>query len=157
MSVELPPVSLRDASADDLSWIAAQEVEIFGPAAWSLSLLEDDFRFGGKRYRIAERGSDRVGYAVYGYDGDVFHLMNLAVTPAHRRLGTAHLLMEDFLAEAQALGERETWLEVAVTNDEAVTLYRKFGFEDVRLRPRYYQPGDIDGIVMRRRSAPPHG
>jgi ribosomal-protein-alanine N-acetyltransferase len=43
------------------------------------------------------------------------------------------------------------WLEVAVTNSAAIALYREFGFEDVRVRRRYYQPEDIDALVMRAR------
>jgi len=91
-----------------------------------------------------------VGYAVYGYDGDAFSLMNIAVVPSARRSGVGRALMEDFLAEARAQGAREAWLEVSVENPGALALYRAYGFEDVRIRPRYYQPENEDALVMRR-------
>jgi len=143
-------IELRDLTEADLPWVASQEIEIFGPAAWSASLIRDDFEYGGKRYRGASLDGELVAYSVYGYDGDAFHLMNLAVVPAARRRGVARVLLEDFLAEARAEGAPDAWLEVSVDNTAALALYREYGFEDVRIRPRYYQPEDVDGLVMRK-------
>jgi len=141
---------LRDLAEADLAWVAEQEQVIFGDAAWSPGLIRDDFAFGGKRYRGAEIDGELVGYAVYGYDGDAFSLMNIAAVPSARRQGIGRALMEDFLAEAGREGAREVWLEVSVENPAALALYRRYGFEDVRIRPRYYQPEDHDALVMRR-------
>jgi len=136
-------------SEDELVWMAEREREIFGAAAWSLGLIQDDFRYGGKKYRVVEVGGEPIAYAVYGYDGDAFHLMNIAVAPQARGAGHGRVLMDDFLAEARAEHAHDAWLEVAVTNTAALALYRAYGFEDVRVRPRYYQPEDVDAIVMR--------
>lgn len=133
----------------ELAWMAEREAEIFGAAAWSLALIREDFRYGGKRYRVVEAEGVPVAYAVYGYDGDAFHLMNIAVSPQSRGTGLGKILMEDFLAEARAERAREAWLEVAVTNTPALALYRSYGFQDVRVRPRYYQPENVDALVMR--------
>ena len=70
--------------------------------------------------------------------------------PAHRRAGLGRLLFDEFLAEAQRLGAADVWLEVAVDNEAARAMYESYGFEQVRMRPRYYQPGDIDAVVMRK-------
>jgi len=129
--------------------MAQQEREIFGPAAWSQALIAEDYRYGGKRYRVVEVDGELVAYAVYGYDGDAFHLMNIAVTTQSRGEGHGRVLMEDFLTQARAERAREAWLEVAVTNVPALALYRAHGFKDVRIRTRYYQPEDVDAIVMR--------
>ncbi len=80
--------------------------------------------------------------------------MNLAVVPSARGQGLGRALMDDFLAEATRLGVDEACLEVAVTNEAALGLYRAYGFDDVRTRPRYYQPEDVDGVVMRLRLVP---
>jgi ribosomal-protein-alanine N-acetyltransferase len=149
--IEPRVIELRDLTEADLPWVTSQEVEIFGPAAWSASLIRDDFAFGGKRYRGAVVDGELVAYAIFGYDGDAFHLMNLAVVPGARRLGVARALMDDFLAEARSEGAPDAWLEVSVENEGALALYRDYGFEDVRIRPRYYQPEDVDGLVMRKR------
>ena len=141
---------LRDLTEADLEWVAQQEREIFGAAAWSPTLIREDFRYGFHRYRGAEVDGALAAYAIYGYDGDAFHLMNLAVMPGVRRTGVGRALMDDFLAEASREGAPDVWLEVAVDNAAALALYRAYGFEDVRVRKRYYQPGDIDAVVMKR-------
>ena len=48
----------------------------------------------------------------------------------------------------------DAWLEVAVTNEEALGLYSSLGFETVRTRRKYYQPGGIDALVMRKHLRP---
>ncbi len=141
---------LRDLSESDLDWLAEQEQVIFGPAAWSAGLIREDWRYGTNRYRGVEVEGDLAAYAIYGFEGDVFHLMNIAVVPAHRREGLARVLMDDFLAEARAFGTPDAWLEVAVDNESARALYEAYGFELVRVRRKYYQPGGIDALVMRR-------
>ena len=146
--------SVRDLTAEDLEWVADQEREIFGASAWSPELIAADFASGLRRYRGLAIDGALAGYAVYGFDGDAFHLMNIAVASEARGEGRSHLLMDDFLSEARRLGTEEAWLEVAVTNEAALALYRSYGFEDVRVRPRYYQPEGVDALVMRVRVTP---
>lgn len=144
---------LRDLQERDLEWLAEQELVIFGSAAWSQGLIREDWRYGSKRYRGAEIGGELAAYAIYGFEGDAFHLMNLAVTPDYRRRGLAKVLMDDFVAEARSHGAADAWLEVAVDNEAALALYRAYGFELVRVRRKYYQPAGIDALVMRRELA----
>ncbi len=40
-------------------------------------------------------------------------------------------------------------LEVRVDNTRAQKLYERFGFEPIGFRRAYYQPGNIDALVMR--------
>lgn len=142
-------VTLRDLDERDLDWVVAQEQSIFGAGAWSPALIRDDYRYGSKRYRGAMVDGELVGWAIYGFDGDAFHLMNIAVDPERRREGIGTVLMEGFLEDARSLGAHAAWLEVAVTNEAAIAMYRAYGFDDVRIRRRYYQPGDVDAVVMR--------
>jgi ribosomal-protein-alanine N-acetyltransferase len=144
---------LRDLREGDLEWLAEQERVIFGPAAWSAGLIREDWRYGTNRYRGMEADGQLVGYAIYGFEGDAFHLMNIAVSPEHRRAGVARALMDDFMAEAAAFGAPDAWLEVAVDNDAARALYEAYGFEVVRVRHKYYQPGGVDALVMRKELA----
>ena len=141
---------LRDLEPDELAWVAARERDIFGPAAWSHDLIAQDFAAGGRRYRGIVEAGELVGYAVYGFDGDAFSLMNLAVVDEARGRGLGRAAMADLLAEARRLGVPDVWLEVAVTNDAAIALYRAHGFTEVRVRKRYYQPEGVDALVMRR-------
>lgn len=145
---------LRDLTDADLETLARAEERIFGAAAWSLALIREDYRWGSNRYRGVEIDGELAAYAVYGFEGDAFHLLNVAVLPEYRRRGLARLLIDEFLAEAHRLGAADVWLEVAVTNDAARALYEAYGFEQVRVRRRYYQPGDIDALVLRKTMRP---
>lgn len=40
-------------------------------------------------------------------------------------------------------------LEVRVDNTRAQKLYERFGFEPIGFRRGYYQPGNVDALVMR--------
>lgn len=140
---------LRDLVETDLPWMAGAERDIFGNSAWSESLIREDWRYGQGRYRGVEVDGELVGYSVYGFDGDAFHLMNLAVIEDFRGRGLARVLVDDFLAEARRLRAPDAWLEVAVDNAAALALYRAYGFELVRVRKKYYQPEGTDALVMR--------
>ncbi|WP_062463110.1 ribosomal protein S18-alanine N-acetyltransferase [Demequina soli] len=144
-----PAWTIRDLTAEDLGWMAAQEERMFGASAWSRELIQHDYLYGLTRYRGLSLEGELVGYSVYGYDGDAFHLLNIAVVPDARGRGLGRALMDDFMAAAREEKAPDAWLEVAVDNVPALALYRSYGFEDVRIRRKYYQPEGIDALVMR--------
>ena len=57
--------------------------------------------------------------------------------------------MQTLLAEARRRGASEAFLEVRADNPGAQQLYRAFGFEGIAIRPHYYQPDDVDALIMR--------
>jgi len=57
-----------------------------------------------------------------------------------RRLGT--VLLYDLVRTALARGAAHLTLEVAVGNEPAIALYRRFGLAPVGVRPNYYRDGD---------------
>lgn len=142
---------VRDLTEADLDRVAQLEREVFGVSAWSPRLIAEEFKYGFSRWRGVDLDGSLSAYAVYGFDGDAFHLMNLVVDPTVRGTGLGRALMADLLTEARNLKVPEVWLEVAVTNVAALALYRAHGFEDVRVRKKYYQPEGLDAQVMRLR------
>jgi [ribosomal protein S18]-alanine N-acetyltransferase len=149
--------TMREATLDDLDWIAEQEVAVFGSGAWSRDSIAADLsapethRIWSRRYIVAEVDGERAGYAVFGFESDVFSLLNLVVVPEARRRGVGDFLLDRFFDDARTLRLPAVELEVATDNAPALALYRSHGFEEVRIRRRYYQPGDRDAVVMRRR------
>ena len=61
-----------------------------------------------------------------------------------RRIGT--VLLYDLVHTALARGSAHLTLEVAVGNEPAIALYRRFGLAPVGVRPNYYHDGDA--LVM---------
>lgn len=93
--------------------------------------------------------------AVLGYIGsqtvlDESDMMNVAVSPAHRRKGIAEALV---LALADALREKgsvKLTLEVRASNVPAITLYEKLDFKPIGLRKNYYRNPKEDALIMQK-------
>ena len=79
------------------------------------------------------------------------HIVSVAVLPDYRRRGVGFELMRrtiDSLREVY--GCDEAYLEVRVSNEPAINLYRKLGFAIVATHRAYYVDGE-DAYVMARR------
>ena len=93
--------------------------------------------------------------AVLGYIGsqtvlDESDMMNVAVSPAHRRKGIAEALV---LALADALREKgsvKLTLEVRASNAPAITLYEKLDFKPIGLRKNYYRNPKEDALILQK-------
>jgi len=100
---------------------------------------------------VASQGADGeerlAGFLCRWLVTDECHILNVAVHPQMRRKGIAERMMSNALAEAIARKALVVSLEVRRSNLAARSLYRKFDFEERRLRRNYYGPGE-DAIVM---------
>ena len=74
--------------------------------------------------------------------------------PGAQGRGIGSLLLQALVDRAVRCGARSLLLEVRADNVAAIGLYRRHGFEQIAVRRRYYQPGDIDALVMRLRPVP---
>ena len=131
----------------DLPSVLRIEAEVFDEA-WSRRLFEDELAQRTSRaYRAAWIGAELVGYAGQMSVDDEAHVNNIAVAPAWagRRLGT--VLMADLVRTALSRGSAHLTLEVAVGNEPAQALYRRFGMAPVGVRPNYYAEGG-DALIM---------
>jgi len=76
------------------------------------------------------------------------HITILAVHPEYQGQGFGQALLHALLIVAQQ--QRLEWatLEVRVSNQVALSLYQKFGFQEVGRRRRYYPDTGEDGLVL---------
>jgi ribosomal-protein-alanine N-acetyltransferase len=90
-----------------------------------------------------------VGLSSIGLSGLVKkgHVVSVAVLPEHRRKGIGQALVTQAMEGMRKYNAKQCYLEVRVTNQEAVTLYKKLGFEVVRTIHSYYADGE-DALVM---------
>jgi ribosomal-protein-alanine N-acetyltransferase len=75
------------------------------------------------------------------------HVVSIAVLPQGRRKGVAKALINRALEGMRYYKAKQCFLEVRVTNDVAVSLYKKLGFEITRTLSGYYSDGE-DAYVM---------
>ena len=94
-----------------------------------------------------------VGYLIYQQVIDEIEILNMATAKNQQNHGYASALLEHFMLEARARDVQQVYLEVAKDNDAALTLYRKFLFQQTGLRTNYYQrdTGRCDAILMARK------
>jgi ribosomal-protein-alanine N-acetyltransferase len=93
-----------------------------------------------------------AGLASLGLTGMVKkgHVVSIAVMPEHRRKGVADALMTTAMEGMRKYNAKQCYLEVRVTNEAAVGLYKKLGFEISRTVRGYYADGE-DAYVMSRK------
>jgi ribosomal-protein-alanine N-acetyltransferase len=76
------------------------------------------------------------------------HVATIAVRPDARGRRVGDALLRWCIEEARAAGCERMLLEVRVSNFVAQNLYRKYGFEVIGRRPRYYTDNHEDALVM---------
>jgi ribosomal-protein-alanine N-acetyltransferase len=89
-----------------------------------------------------------IGMIVVWFIIDEAHIATLAVHPEHRGKGIATRLLSTALEQALEKGMQVATLEVRAQNTAAQEIYRRFGFEIVGHRPRYYRDNNEDAIIM---------
>ncbi|MGA6155807.1 ribosomal protein S18-alanine N-acetyltransferase [Stenotrophomonas sp. NPDC087984] len=147
-------VTLREMRWWDLDRVMELEEELFPEDAWSRGMFWSELahargRDTTRHYVVAESGPRLVGYAglaVFDRTGDV---QTIAAARDHWGTGLGARLLTDLLTAATAFECREVLLEVRVDNARAQRLYERFGFEPIGIRRGYYQPGNVDALVMR--------
>ena len=87
-----------------------------------------------------------IGYLEYSLIYDRIEIDNFSVLEEYRNKGIGTKLMSYLVSLAISLRVVNITLEVRVSNNIAINLYKKFGFREVALRKYYY--GDEDGILM---------
>jgi len=79
---------------------------------------------------------------------DEAHIATIAVHPELRNRGIAQNLLATAIKASIHKGMRKATLEVRANNTIAQRLYRRFRFEVVGQRPRYYRDNQEDALIM---------
>jgi len=141
-------IHIRDAIDRDLPRIIEIERLAF-PAPWTLASFQRELTLPFSRIVLAVPGDGAsvAGFLCRWLIADECHVLNIAVHPDSRRLGIGSVLLSEAISEAKSTRANVITLEVRRSNLAARQLYRKFEFEERRLRRHYYGPGE-DAIVM---------
>jgi ribosomal-protein-alanine N-acetyltransferase len=95
-----------------------------------------------------ERPELIVGFIGVWMMPDEAHIVTIATRESHRRRGIGEALVIAAIEMAQARGQPLVTLEVRVSNDAALALYAKYGFQEVGRRPRYYSDNHEDAFIL---------
>ena len=144
-------MTLRAATGEDLAAIMALERASFPTDAWSEAMMREELASPHGWYVVDEEAGRLLGYAGLravksAKDADV---QTIAIAEAARGRGRGRTLLRALLDEAARRSVAEVFLEVRADNPVAQALYASEGFLEIGRKARYYQPDDVDAVVMK--------
>ncbi len=141
-------ITIRTMTIDDIDQVLEVEHASFA-TPWTRVAFENEIlnnRFA--TYFIAEDGEKVVGYSGVWIIIDEAHITNIAVLPDYRGLKLGEMLLRQLVLHAQACRSKTMTLEVRVSNEVAMNLYEKLGFQRGGTRKGYYTDNQEDAYVM---------
>ena len=141
----------RELTWTDIPDLVRLETEAFPDDAWSEASWWGELAGRPRRdYLVVERDGELAAYGGIDHGGQVADLMTIAVAPGHRGTGIGGDLLTELETRAATGGAEALMLEVRADNEPARTLYDRRGYDVLTVRRGYYQPGNVDALVMRK-------
>ena len=97
---------------------------------------------------IPADGPPLLGFACVWHILEEAHITVLAAHPDYPRQGLGQVLLLTLLQRARDRGLHHATLEVRASNQPAIALYEKFGFQLAGRRKRYYPDTGEDALIF---------
>lgn len=143
-------ITVRVMTLDDVPAVHEIEEQSFS-IPWSKKAFQESLGYSHAVFLVAETGDSIAGYCgMYQVfqEGDI---INVAVAPGFRGKGIGGKLMEGIICAAIERDILDLTLEVRESNETAIHLYTKYGFENVGIRKNFYEQPRENAIIMWKR------
>ena len=114
---------------------------------WNEKILKDEFYNENSEYFVICEDEIVCGFAGLWFNIDEAHIMNIAVRKDFRKNGIGSELLNFLIDEAKSKKKMCITLEVRDDNIPAIELYKKFNFDILGRRKKYYNNVN-DAIIM---------
>lgn len=116
---------------------------------WTKSILSDCIQVGYSCW-VYKQNYEIQAYCVLSSGAGEAHILTLCVRKEYQGQGLGQLLLQHLIDVAKDHRAEVLLLEVRPSNQNAVHLYHKFGFNEVGTRPGYYpaKEGREDALIM---------
>ncbi len=138
-------ISITLATENDISPIAEIEKVCFS-TPWSENSILESMNAKTVFY-VARKSNSVAGYMGVSIIAGEGYVTNVAVLPKFRRQGIGEKLLSSVIKNHKDELDFIS-LEVRVSNDAAISLYKKMGFEIVGTRKRFYEHPTEDALIM---------
>lgn len=143
--------TLRPMTESDIDSVHSLE-STTNPHPWTPGIIRNCLTSGNQCW-LLEKDGELAGYTVTMFAVGEGHLLNIAIAPTFQRQGLGSRLMAFLADDLAQLGAEVIFLEVRVSNRQAIELYLKNDFTEVGRRKNYYpkaktQGGREDALVM---------
>lgn len=157
---------VRQLDAADVEELTPLEAELFPLDRWDERMMREELshpewrQYWGVAEQVsgvesggeaaeAETGAEQetgalIAYAGLQYSPHIADVQTIGVVPEHSGRGVARYLMWLMESRARDWGATHMMLEVRASNERAIDLYQRNGFEEIARRRGYY-PGGAPG------------
>lgn len=139
-------MEIKEMKVADLDFIA-ENLERDYDDFWNYNLLKRDLESNISHYVCAKQDGIVVGFGGIWTIVDTVHIANIVVKKDMRKMGIGSSILQELIKICKVLNMKEITLEVNEHNKAAINLYKKFGFEQVGLRKKYYSNTD-NALIM---------
>ena len=139
-------IKILPMTLDDLEGIKTELEEKYDKF-WTYGILKSEIANINSRYIVAKDKDGIIGFAGIRIILDEAHLMNIVVKKEKRGKKIGKLLLENLIKISKDVKAKSITLEVNMKNEVAINLYKKFEFNEVGIRKKYYNNVD-DALIM---------
>lgn len=140
---------IRNMTAEDIPAVVEIEKECFS-LPWSEKSFAESIAREDTIFLVCEENTDIItGYIGMYLSFDEASITNVAVASQFRKKGCGEQLVIAAKEAAKAAGADSIFLEVRVSNEAAISLYKKQGFENLGIRKKLYEHPVEDAIIMK--------
>lgn len=141
-------IILRDMTEDDIEQVLEIESQSFS-TPWTRNAFLIELRENMlAQYIVAQVDEKVVGYAGIWKILNEGHITNIAVLKDYRGKGIGNVLIEGLIWYCSKNNLDSMTLEVRESNTVAQNLYKKYGFVNSGIRPKYYGDNGENAIIM---------
>jgi ribosomal-protein-alanine N-acetyltransferase len=140
-------IKIRKMDLSDIPFVYNEELKIFGKSLGEKTLYNEVLYNDMSRYFIALVDNKRAGYVGSWLTIPNAEILNLFVSEKYRGLGIGKMLLFNVLEVCKAENIQQLTLEVRVSNEYALRMYKDLGFTVSHVRKNYYKNND-DAYLM---------
>ena len=131
---------------DDLKEAYKIECEV-NPSPWKYETFLSSFEVGHKGL-ICKHDSKIIGFIIFSPINPEAHILSISVTKKIQSKGVGALLLQSMLNQCAAMNYKKIFLEVRISNLQAINFYQKFGFSKDAIRDNYYTDNSEDALLI---------
>ena len=139
-------MQITNMNLSDLEQISSN-LQIEFDEFWNSNILKNAFQNPNNIVLVAKENEIIVGFSVINIILDEATIENIVTKKDMRNKHIASNLMEEIIKICKEKSLSSLTLEVNYLNTPAINLYKKFNFQNIGLRKKYYNNTD-DAIIM---------
>ena len=140
-------IQINNMNLNDLESICSNLEKDFDDF-WNYNILKNELQNPNSIYFVAkDKNNNILGFAEILKILDEADITNIVVKKDYRNKGIGTMLLKHLILEAKKQNLLTITLEVNEKNKNAILLYKKFKFEELGIRKKYYNNTD-NAIIM---------